>query len=1013
MSEIVSGWSDDDHVYLVMRDGEVVSARSLPARWTSFFRGMNDADRAALARERGVLRVEHDEHGFTRVDFRNRHARRDALYRIGEAIKSRQSVSVSSDRGYDGAILEGDVGPLRRLLSDVPQIQIGTPRPVYLDLELDSRARFDDMKSGKARILAWALFELDGEESRRVASAVLEEDTDAAERGLLRELFEELAAFDLVLSWNGDDFDFPALEMRVQRLRVKLSNGRLPIWQRWCWLDHMECFKKYNQAHDSGEERASFALNAIAQHVVGEGKTDFDASKTWEEWAAGGERRARLLAYCEQDTALMPKIEAKTGFVALHIAVCQVTRCFPDSASLGANQQGDGFLLALGAARGYRFPTKRAYEELSGEGSFAGAYVMEPKRVGVLDHVHVCDFSGLYPSIMRSWNMSLDTYVAPFRAREAIARGERLARLPLRRDVYFRTDRRGIFPEALDQLVAERAKYTKRADDAEPGSPDWHRFKRLSSAYKIIANSFYGIVGSPFTRFFDREVAEGVTQTGAWLIKHVAATAEHAGLEPIYGDTDSVFAQGSAEDFERIVSTLNEQWPALLAEMGCTESRIKLEFEKSFRRLVLVSAKRYAARYSIYKGKPAPPDMKPEIKGLEYKRGDALRLAREMQREAIEILLDVDRPQPTPEDFRTFVAGWRERILEGELTVEDIVLSQAVKNLSEYRTRYTSAKCTNKIQPPNTSRKKDQKSCGYNFGSTEYDPEVSGACPKCGAERKLASKPMHVRVAEVLVERGLQVTEGTRIEYLVVGRPEDDDTDDDKLLAVPAYDAGALERIDRDYYWDRRILPPTARLLESVYPHERWKETSASRRKAAAEALRAAAAEERRRDPSRALEGLPLFEHDPGPLREQVAPRATPARPKPEPKPAELGPKAESAPPETKVKKPRKPRKKKVQPPEPPVLVIAHRPDLPEEAAESKLGRVLDAIRAAVAAFPGRSPCVVRVYDRRTSELIEEVQAGFVGRGERARYALERVVGVGNVRDLEEVQKEVGDGAAS
>lgn len=1010
MGEVVSGWSDDDHVFLVEREGERVGARRLPARWSAFFRGMDEKDRAALSRSRDVLRVEVDEHGYTRVDFRNRHARRDAVGRISQAISARKMDVFSEEditKLYQGGVYEADVGPLRRLLSDVPQLQIGNPRPVYLDLEVDSRKRFDDMRNGKARILAWALFELHEGATRKAASGVLEADSDEAEKNLIRDLFEALAAFDLVLSWNGDEFDFPVLEMRTSKLRVKLTNGRLPIWQRWCWLDHMEAFKKYNQAHDSGEERSSFALNAIAQHIVGRGKTEFDASKTWDEWEAGGERRAKLLEYCEHDTALMAEIEAKTGFVALHIAVCQVTRCFPDSASLGAAQQGDGFLLALGGQRGYRFPTKKSYEEMENVDPFAGAFVMTPKRIGVLDHVHVCDFAGLYPSIIRSWNMSLDTYVAPM-----VARAQRgqvpMARLPLQREVHFRTDKRGIFPEALDLIVSERAKYTKRSDDAEPGSEEWHRFKRLSSAYKIIANSFYGIIGSPFTRFFDREIAEGVTQTGAYLIKHVAASAEATRvLDVIYGDTDSVFAQGDIEKFSAVVASLNESWGALLQGMGCTENRIKLEFEKSFRRLVLVSAKRYAARYAIWKGKVAPADMKPEVKGLEYKRGDALRLSREMQKEAIDILLDVDRDAPTPADFRAFVESWRVRILEGPLSVEDIVLSQAVKNLGDYATRYTSAKCTNKIQGPGTTTKKGMKSCGYDFGDTRFDEEVSGKCPKCAHERKLASQPAHVRVAKVLVERGVQVTEGTRIEYLIVGRP-DDEEDDGKMVAIPAHDVGALERIDRDYYWDKRILPPTSRLLDAVFPHEQWAETAARRRKAQAELQKALEAAERKKDPSRALEGLPLFGHDPGPPRpapvpqpvsEPLASAPVPALPPEPPAP----PKAA-----TKQRKPRAPRPP--LPPEPPLLVTTYRPDLPEEAATAKLGRVVDAIRAAVVAYPGRAPVIIRVTDRRTNESVDQ-DGGLMVRSDRARYALERVVGIGNVKDLE-IQKEQEDGTA-
>ncbi len=861
MAELVSGWTERDGktVCLVFRDGERVSYRKVAARWSCFVRGLDDADRARLQRMSDVTSLV-PSGDVTRIDFRNRWARIEIARKLSLAIDGARlmdalSGSEEDEGGLGPALLEADVQPLRRLLSDVGGLQIGMPRIGYLDLETDSRKTFQDMLEGKARILSWAL--TDATRTRR-ASMVLEADTDDAERALLSALFIAAEQFDCLLAWNGADFDFPVLDQRQQRLKVR-HRDRPVIWERWTWLDQMMCFRKYNQAHESGEERASFALDAVAKHLLGEGKVDFNARYTWEAWAAGGEERAKLLRYNEHDTDLLPRIEEKTGFVALHMAVCQVTRCFPDTESLGAAQQGDGFMLRLGAELGFRFPTKKQFDDQTPHQQFLGAYVMEPRRIGALDNVHVCDFAGLYPSIMRSWNMSPDTYLSPMEARSA--------RLPFNRlpdrATYFRTDKRGLFPHALDRLVAQRGEYTKLADAAEPGSHDWHHYKRLSSAFKIVVNSFYGIVGSPFTRFFDRTIAEGVTQTGAWLIKHSMRVAEQSKLEPFYGDTDSVFVMGeqgephavSEAKFARVVETLNESWPKLLADHGCTESRIKLEFEKSFRRLVLVSKKRYAGAFSRYKGKPAPADMKPEIKGLEFKRGDTLRLAREMQAQAIDLLLGAE--VPTMQAMRDFVTTWRERVLRGELAIDDILLSQSVKNLDEYRDRFTSARCTGKI-----GVKKAAKSCGYDFGSTDVPkPEITpGAkrrakkaadegeapppevelprCPKCGAARKLASQPAHVRVAKVMAARGELIRSGTRIEYLVVGTPED--SDDDKLQAMPARDEGVLERIDREYYWDKRVLPPTSRLLEAVYPSGSWDESAAKRRRAAAAEEKAA-----------------------------------------------------------------------------------------------------------------------------------------------------------------------------
>ncbi len=805
MTEYVAGWNDDANVYLVAREGEAVKCRRIPAKWSAFVRNLPERDRFTLQRHRDVVGIQPDGE-YTRIDFRNKWARKEIVQGIQRAVAVGAMPSTCE-------VLEGDVNPLRRLLSDIGTIEIGTPRLGYFDLETDSRASFPDACEGLARVLSWSLYD---DSAQLIAEDILRDQSIEEERRLLAGFFKAIEQFDCLLAWNGDNFDFPVLRNRIEKIAL-LVNGKPVLWERWNWLDQLAVFKKYNQAHDSGEERTSFRLDDVAQHLLGEGKHDFDASKTWQAWEAGGEERDRLLRYNSQDTKLLPRIEAKTGFVALHIAVAQVTRCFPGSRSLGAVEQGDGFLLRLGATHGYRFVTRADFDENAPRVQFEGAYVMEPKKIGALDDVHVCDFAGLYPSIMRTWNMSPDTLV------DEKWTGPR-CKLP-DRNTHFRTDRRGMFPLALDQLVAQRAEYTKKADAAEPGSEDFNRYKRLSSAFKIIANSFYGIVGSVFGRYFDVRIAEGVTQTGAWMIKHTMSVLEAAGLDPVYGDTDSAFAQGKEESFGRVVTSLNSTWPTLFEGMGCSKSYVKLEFEKSFSRLLMISKKRYAGVFSKYKGKAVGADMKAEIKGLEYKRGDTIRLARSMQEGAIKMLL---RPQlPTVTEMQDYTGTWRKRVLEDSLTMLDVKLSQSVKSLGEYRPRYTSKKCGGKIGSGRYA-----KDCVYEYSTTEFigrDETVVQACPVCKSPRRVATQPAHVRVAKILRSRGAEITEGTRVEYVIAKQAAD--AKDETVHAIPANDPGALESIDRDYYWDKRVYPPTERLLAAVWPAIDWDDSAKKRRK--------------------------------------------------------------------------------------------------------------------------------------------------------------------------------------
>ncbi len=983
VTELVSGWSDEERVYLIERDGDSVRYRSVPARWSMFVLGMDEKDRATLARSSNVIAII-PEGQYTRIDCRGKWQRREVAEWLGKAIEERRTIGWKdpNDATPEPALLEADVMPLRRLLSDNGHLQVSAnPRLVWLDLEVDPRGSFQEMIEGRRRILVWALYRWDGEKEVKVASDVLKADSDDAEREFLGALFDQLLAFDVVLSWNGQDFDFPCLENRSMKLRVKMPNsGKVPIWQRWCWLDHMEVYEKYNQAHESGEERASVSLDSVSKHLLGKGKLDFNAREGWEAWLAGGERRARFVAYCEHDTALMPQIEKASGFVALHLAVCHVTRCFPDTFSLQGIEQGDGYLLRLGAERGYRFPTK-VFRQDDTVQQFSGAYVMPPKMLGAIDQVSVCDFAGLYPSIMRSWNMSPDTMVPKHRVE---VWGPEKCRLPTR-EVFFRTDERGIFPTALDTIVAKRGEYTKLADAAEPGSPEQDYYKRLSSAFKIVANSFYGIIGAPRARYYDPILAEGVTKTAEFMIKHVAATLEKAGLKPFYGDTDSVFAQGLRELFAQVINSLNTSWPGMLGSYGCKQSFVKLEFEKGFARLILKSAKCYAGRYDIYKGKPYPADKKPEVRGLEYKRGDVLRFARQMQFEAIMRLLPPVLPMPpipSVEEFREWVQSWRTKVLEGKLELGDVVLSKSVKGLSEYAVRYTSDKCTNKVGTGKAAR-----SCGYLFpGGKEVGDGYPEECPKCTTKRKQVSPPVHVRVAKLLAERGEQMTPGTRVEYLVVqGEGLEGESDGEKMNAVPANDPGVMERLDRDYYWDRLVFPATQRLLEAAYPGEDWKDTKNTRKKAEVAAEREAK--------KYVFTDLPLFGAPPDEGLSESTRVDSPAAVEP----LAAAPAPETAPTKGHIR-PRRAVRAAPETQEPVVLRI----EVPsaEEYLEEKSTRLLEAIGAAVSAHPGECPVVVEVVIAEPASVVRVKTELKVKRSQEAISALQRLTGPGGITSV-------------
>ena len=745
MTEIVNAWEAGSNLVLATRlpDG-TIKTTTVPASYAVFYKRISlQHGHERQLRDAASVRSVKVEGEWLRVEFVDHIARRAMVFGNGEK---------KSPLAYTEAY-EGDVRPLRRWLAD-SGASIQRPRVAYLDLETDSRVPFS--RKEEARILSWAVVSGESEEDW---CGVLEADTDAAELALLQGMFDALARFDLVVAWNGDGFDFPVIEAR----NISVARRRFEL-HRWLWLDHMLLFGKMNTAAESGDEKVSMKLNNVARSLgVGE-KDDFDASQTWVHWERGGEDREKMVRYNVQDTRLLKRIEEKTGYMELFFALTQVTQMLPNTFGLQPTQQMDGFMLRLAVERKMHFPTAQYRDN---EIPYEGAYVMKPAEgMGILRNVHVADFASLYPSIIITWNMSLETR-KDMPVNGPIAPGH--ARSPLN-GVTFEVGADGILPEALRTMIKMRKVYNDKKANEPPGTDAWKSYDRISTAYKVAANSFYGVLGTTNSRFYVRAIAESVTKCGRWLIESTIAEARRWKLDTVYGDTDSLFVVGCSEErFAEFVEHCNSTlYPRILGGVGCAHrSTIKLAYEKAFDRVVFVTAKRYAGNYVHYKGKRATADSKPEIKGLEYKRGDTTQLARRLQETAINMILSGEE---IVAKYVSLVESSQAHVFADPLPVEEIATTKTLsKELADY--------------------------------------EKSRRVKNDGA--KFADLP-HVAAAKILRARGEEVREGTRIAYVIV------DSTADPTVVVPASDYTG--EVDRHYIWEKTVYPPTQRLLESAFP---------------------------------------------------------------------------------------------------------------------------------------------------------------------------------------------------
>lgn len=787
--EVANAYVSGRDLVIVEKTAEGLRRRATKPEYSFFVRTSDlDPDFVTALRSSRSLRAMREEGSWTRMSWADEWVRRSMLY--GKKDDDGRKIP-SPFQAREIEIFEGDVDPVRRWFTDTPDAEIARAQRGYFDIESDSRVPIKDAREGKARILSLSL---SNEDESKQWLGILERFDDAAERALIEEWFCQVdaAGYWQLLAWGGDNFDFACLRGRVERLGIAVDP------RRYLWLDHLVLFRRMNlNSSDSGDEKQSMSLNAIAQAQLGEGKKEVPpevaakwpgrtlASLAYELWA---EHRELLGRYNLKDTLLMCRIERKTGFVSLFDTLCDVCKVLPDSKGLLPTKQMDGFMLRLGLERDVRFPTKYFSELAENRDKFKGAYVMEPKRDGILRDVHVCDFASLYPSVIITWNMSPETKRGiPING--PIPAGH--ARSPLT-GIGFSTEREGMLPFACRTMIALRKEWSEKQAKLPPGTPEAKEAGRRSMAYKVAVNSFYGVVGSEFSRFFDREVALSVTQNAVWLLRHVLWIFESwkdpidgvvpAKAESIYGDTDSAFVIGPTRaQFGKMVDWLNEhEFPRILKEVGCAANAVKLAYEKEFSTLVLVGKKRYAGKFAHYKGtdaKPVPREgevfdkarhSRPEIKGFEYKRGDCSVLARRLQERAINALM---RDETSPAPYRAMLGEALAHVAVDDLPLAEIMLS---KGLSKPTSAY------------------------HRASKSGNDVEV----------------PPHVKVAEYLAARGKEIGEGSRVAYVIV-----DGSDGIKAIPAEEYDG----EIDRYYLWENQVYPPTQRLLEKAFPLEDWK----------------------------------------------------------------------------------------------------------------------------------------------------------------------------------------------
>lgn len=459
---------------------------------------------------------------------------------------------------------------------------------------------------------------------------------------------------EIILSYNGDNFDIPYILERARILKIPLPFEVRVLGQgstrkvRVPGYAHIDLFPVSRRLLNL----TKYTLEAVYEELTGEQKLKIEGELISHYWEDGGEHLELLLQYSREDAEATLAIGEK--FLPLQYALSRIVGQTPfDVSRASTSALVDWLLLREAHKKGEIAPNPphgKEYQKRASQ-SYEGAYVLEPQK-GLHENLVQLDFRSLYPSIIITHNI------------DPLTLGCSCCENTSPAGYTFCLNKKGFIPEILKTLLQERTRVKERmkvADEGEQRALDVHQW-----ALKILANSFYGYMGYPRARWYSLECAESTTAWGRMYLKQMVEMASKEGLEVIYGDTDSVFIKMADENVDRALSFL-EKVNARLPEA------MELEFEGFYPRGLFVTKKKYALL-----------DDKGNFitKGLEIVRRDWADIARKTQQEILEITLREGDPEKAADIIREVTQKLKAR----EVAVEDLVIyTRLTMPLSQYK----------------------------------------------------------------------------------------------------------------------------------------------------------------------------------------------------------------------------------------------------------------------------------------------------------------------------------------
>jgi DNA polymerase elongation subunit (family B) len=389
----------------------------------------------------------------------------------------------------------------------------------------------------------------------------------------------------ILSGWNSEFFDVPYLYNRSVQVLGKsvadmLSPIRNVIYSDYkkkhniagvSCLDYLQLYRKFSPIQQS-----SYRLDYIGEKEVGMKKVDYEGTLNdlYEN------DLQKFIDYNIRDVRILIELDKKLDFINIARGIAHLGHVPYEDVHMSSRYL-EGAILVYLKKIGVVAPNKPPRPKKLDNDKFAGAYVQPPQK-GRHEWVYDLDITSMYPSVIRSLNISPETKVGKVEgwdAEQFLSKNnnktyslqnrngkeiDKVNQTELKdylentgvsiasNGVMYRTDKQGLIPALLTKWFNERVEMRKlvKKFNEQGDTEKENYFDRRQYLQKILLNSLYGVLGLPVFRFYDLDNAEATTLTGQALIKFSKKITNHFYNKElgdnedyvIYIDTDSIFA---------------------------------------------------------------------------------------------------------------------------------------------------------------------------------------------------------------------------------------------------------------------------------------------------------------------------------------------------------------------------------------------------------------------------------------------------------------------------------------